>query len=268
MAKVLYKFNFFWQGPAAIAGLWYVLDYARLSRFLTRRNCSLAIVFILIGSALILTNDVHHWVWRGFLFDGAVQAQRGTAGWMLIAVGLLLAFLSIPVLLWLFIRSPLHRWPVALILAGKLISRAAYLVDVAAANPVAPLDPIILASNLYAMLLAVALFGFRMFDPIPMARKIMLEQMEDGMLVLDGDGRIVDLNPVAQTFLDATRKETLGREVRQALGEYPALQRLLDDPTITRTEIQGGPLAGTRCASLPWWTRAASASGNFYGCMT
>ena len=71
-----FQFQFFWQGPVIVAGLCFVLDYARLNRFLNRRNLGLLFAFVLVSSLLILTNNVHHWIWLDFTFDGAVRPPR------------------------------------------------------------------------------------------------------------------------------------------------------------------------------------------------
>lgn len=40
-----YKFKVYWEAPGTVAALWFVLAYARLGRFLTRRNLILLSVF-------------------------------------------------------------------------------------------------------------------------------------------------------------------------------------------------------------------------------
>ena len=217
------KFQFFWSGPMIVAGLWFVLAYARLTRFLTRTNRLLLLSYIILGSLLILTNEVHHWVWIGFPYDGAAYPLRGSGYGILVTLGYLLAFLTLPVLIWLFIRSPLHRWPVALILFGQLAVRAGLLLEAANANPVAPLDPTVLASNVLAVAYAVALFGFRIFDPLSVAREMAITQMREGMLVLDTRQRIAGLNPAAESILGLTVAGILGREIGEILPGWDAL---------------------------------------------
>lgn len=217
------KFQFFWQGPIAVAGLCFVLAYARLDRFLTRRTL-LPLSFLLItGSILILTNSRHHWIWIGFTFDGEPQPLRGNAYWILISFGYLLAWLNLPILIWLSIRSPLHRWPVAFVLGGQLVVRAAFLLEAANVNPVAPMNPFVLAVNFLAVVYALALFGFHMLDPIPMARETAITQMKEGMLVLDTDGKIVALNPAAANMLGAPTQRLRGMAARQVLPAYAAI---------------------------------------------
>ncbi len=251
-AKIFwYKSQFFWAGPAIVAGLCFVLEYARLGRFLTRRNLILLFIFLLLGSLLILTNDAHHWIWADFSYDdGVIHPLRGGGYWVLTALGYLLAFLNLPILLWLFIRSPQHRWPVALILCGQIIVRAALLLDAANANPVAPMDPTILASNFLAVAYAIALFGFRMFDPIPMARKTVIEQMREGMLVLDPSRKIVDLNPAAEKILGIPASRVRGRDAAEILPACPDLSARLDDPGTAQLEINLGTAGDARYYAL------------------
>ncbi len=141
---------------------------------------------------MILTNDFHHLIWLSFSFDGYVQQVRGTGFWILIGYGYLLVALHVITLLWLFVRSPLHRWPVGLILLGRLLTATAYFLGATNRNPFAPMDLTILTVNLSSGLYTLALFRFRMLDLIPVARETVIEQMREGMLVLDAQRRIVE----------------------------------------------------------------------------
>ena len=40
------------------------------------------------------------------------------------------------------------------------------------------------------LMYAVALFGFRIFDPIPLARQVVIQPLHSGILVLDSRGRV------------------------------------------------------------------------------
>lgn len=217
------KFQFFWSGPMIVAGLWFVLAYARLTRFLTRTNRLLLLSYIILGSLLILTNEVHHWIWIDFSYDGAAYPLRGIGYGILVTLGYLLAFLTLPVLIWLFIRSPLHRWPVVFILCGQLVVRAGLLMDTANANPISPLDPTVLASNFLAVTYAIALFGFRIFDPLSVAREMVITQMREGMLVLDTRQCVAGLNPAAESILGLTVASLLGRTIGEILPGWDAL---------------------------------------------
>jgi PAS domain-containing protein len=102
---------------------------------------------------------------------------------------------------WLFVRSPLHRWPVSLMLSGLLVAYVSvcagsctYLVSTAVNLTVAAV--VVLWS-----LLAIALFRFRIFDPLPFAWQAVFRQMHAGVIVFDARWRAVSLNPAAAVIL-------------------------------------------------------------------
>ena len=196
------------------AALWFALEYADLRRWLARRNLILLAVPPFLWILLILTNDTHHLLWSGFSFDGWVHPLRNAGGWILAAYVFGLALTMTFVFVWLFWRSPLHRVPVALCLCGQLVVRATYALKQARAIPAAPVDPLILAFSFTGAMWAIALFRFRLFNLIPIARGTVIDQMREGMLVLDGERRIMDLNPAAEKIL--------GVRAARARGGHPA----------------------------------------------
>jgi PAS domain S-box-containing protein len=153
--------------------------------------------------------------------DGDIQAVRGMGHLILSLSGLLVAIATLPILLWLFIRSTQHRLPATAIFCGQLAVRTAYLFGLADLEPFAPFDFTLLAVNFSALMYAIALFGFRIFDPVPMARRIVIEQMSEGMLVLDTQDQIVDLNPAAEKILGISKSRACGCQVNKVLPISP-----------------------------------------------
>ena len=77
----------------------------------------------------------------------------------------------------------------------------------------------------------ISLFRYRLFDLLPIARDTLIEQMTDSVIVLDGAGRILDINPAAQHLIQltssasATEKALLGQPIAVALTHWPSLLR-------------------------------------------
>lgn len=157
--------------PIVIARLCFVLEYAGLGRWLTRRTLALLAIPILLQLILVLTNEGHHLLWRGFTVDEAVIPLLGVAAWFLTGFVYLLLVVVVGICIWLFVRSPLHRWPVALILCSMLSTNTMFLLDTANINPFAPLDLTILSASFGFSMYALALFGFRIFDPTKRDRR-------------------------------------------------------------------------------------------------
>lgn len=233
-----------WQLPAVTAITCFVLEYAWPGRWLTRRNLALLSIPPLLLLGLILTNDLHHRVWRGFAIDGTVIPLRGPANWTFVAYAYGLGILHLVVLAWLFVRSPQHRWPVAFMFAGGIVGRVLYFLEAARVLPSGlpfNVPPIAFEYGMYA----IALFGFRIFDPIAAACQVVIAQMREGVLVLDLEGRVASLNPAAERILRLPVKEATGQPVRELLPAH--LEGPLADPAGAGLELSlpaGGQVDG------------------------
>ncbi len=210
-AKIFWaKVQSAWQPSLVTAELWFVLEYADLRRWLVRRNLILLAIPPFLWLLLILTNNTHRLIWSGFSFDGSVSPIRNATAWIFITYALLLGLVTIVVFVWLFWRSPLHRVPVALCLCGQIVARAAYGLKIAGKIPAIPVDPVVLSFDFGAVMFALALFRFRLFDLIPIARGTVIDQMREGMIVLDGERRIMDLNPATERILGVSAVRARG----------------------------------------------------------
>lgn len=189
------------QLPAVTAATCFALEYANPGRWLTRRTLALLSVAPLLALLLILTNGLHHWYWPALASDGSLPPLSGPAIRIALGYGLALVLVNTTAFVWLFIRSPQHRWPIALMIAGQVAGRALYAVGVAGGRAALQFDPVLLSLVIPMAAYAVALFSFRILDPLPAARRAAIEQMHDGMLVFDAQWRALSLNPAAERIL-------------------------------------------------------------------
>jgi PAS domain S-box-containing protein len=104
----------------------------------------------------------------------------------------------------------------------------------------------------------------RLFDLIPIAREALLEQMPDGVIVVDDQARIVDLNPAAAHILGATRPHLVGQPFAPAT-RVPRLSQLAQTPfsptTKRHIEWEAGP-HWYQVSSSPVTTRQQHAAGH------
>ena len=220
-----FRFQSVWRMPSVTAGLCFVLEYAYPGRWLTRRNLVLLSIPALLDIFMVVVND-SQLMWRRLQIgpDGSVVAYLTPAGVIMAAYGVGLVLVNAAVLLWLFIRSPQHRWPVALILAGQIANRSLYVIDAAHLSWPIPLDPLAVGVLLVATTYAIALFGFQIFDPRPTARRAALEQMRDGVVICDPEWRLAGINGAAAAILDTPAAQ----RPRQEIGRNPAGARRLE----------------------------------------
>lgn len=222
------QFQGLWQIPAVTATFWFVLEYSHLNRWLTRRTAVLLALPPLLFLLLAATNPAHHWIWLEFTHDNGIRFIRGPANWLFIAYGYGLSIASLLVFVWLAMRSPQHRVPIALILSGLLAMRVMYALDLLDVNPLFPMDPTVVFFVFPAMMYALALFRFQLFNLVPIAREAVIAQMREGMLVLDHQGRVIDLNRAAEQILDVPAARARGQPAMQILPRYSYLAPLLN----------------------------------------
>jgi signal transduction histidine kinase len=220
-AKIFwFKFQSVWQLPSVTASTCFILEYAWPGRWLKRRNLALLSIAPLVLVLLVLTNDLNHLAWSGFITDSSVLALRGPGIWLTIAYGYGLGLINLVVLAWLFLRSPQHRWPAALMVTGQIGVRIVYFLQQAyLVRSDLPLDVIGIA--FVDLMYAIALYGFRIFDPVPLARQTAISQLREGMLVLDRQGRILSLNPAAERIFGMTARQVKGRLFKELLPACP-----------------------------------------------
>lgn len=85
---------------------------------------------------------------------------------------------------------------------------------------------------------AYVIFRHQFMDLIPIARGRLIENMSDGVLVMDVQGRIVDINPAMETFLDAPSSSFIGKNVSEAINIWSESTEHLLTGLETRTELR------------------------------
>lgn len=206
--------------PVVTAITCFLLEYAWPGRWLTRRNLILFSIPCLFFLALVVTNDPYQLIWRGFISDGRIIPLRAPVNWIAIiyAFGFLGA-LNLIALAWLFRRSSQHRWPVLFILFGQVLGRTVFSLDAAGLiSSELPVD--ILGLDFELLMYTIALFGYRLFDPLPQALRTVIAQMREGMLVLDPEGRVTSMNPSAEAILGIKNRQANGRPILEVLPSY------------------------------------------------
>jgi signal transduction histidine kinase len=193
--------NAFWM-PVLTAMTCFALEYAQPGRWLTRRSLALLGIAPLAVLILLPSNGSHHLLFQGFSYNGSIVPLFGPVGLVLILYSLGLTSINAAVFIWLFIRSPQHRWPVAIMLTTQIMVRALSIFDTLIRDSWFLYFPEV---GFTIIACSLALFGFHIFDPIHMGRQTAIEQMQAGMLVVDVQGQVASLNPAAERILAGRR---------------------------------------------------------------
>jgi signal transduction histidine kinase len=214
--------KFQYLGIAAVAPLWFVFtsQYAR-ERWIGDPILR-AILWVIPITTVItaFTNDWHLLLWSSITpVDDGTRLVYGHGPWFWVALtfnyfvlgaGTFLLFRALR-------RFPLpYRRQTALITIGALIPWASNVLYVAGLLP-SGIDATPLA---FAVSGTAILWGFhrhRLLGLVPIARDLLIDSMDDGILVLDQYRHIVDINPPAERMTGCTI-ECVGVPVDRALA--------------------------------------------------
>ena len=92
--------------------------------------------------------------------------------------------------------------------------------------------------GLSGILFTYSVIRNRFMDIIPLARSHIIESMSDGVLVLDSQNRVVDINPAMEKFLNRGSASFLGKPVSEALDMWMDQNKSLFSGEETRTELR------------------------------
>jgi PAS domain S-box-containing protein len=229
------KFQAIWQLPVGATIACFILHYVGLGRWLTRRTYVLLFLIPLLCVLVMLTNNFHHLMWTGFRMNGNVVASPGKLFWVFNSYIYLLGILNFAVLIWLAIRSPGHRLAVAIIVFGQIIARVGYTLD--KLDAIGPGESVLLVIGVMLVAYSLALLRYHAIDPIAAARKAVLQQMNEGLFVLDLQGRIVDVNPMTASVLRINENSLRGKALTEAMPINAELIKQLENQETNPIEI-------------------------------
>jgi len=217
LTKVFWiKFQSVWQPFTVTVLSCFYLEFAGLGRFLTARKLLLLFVPAFLTAGLMLTNNYHQLIWTSFSLDALndhVVVEYGIGTWISLLYVILLGLVILFALLQFAVKSPQSRWPVALISFGLISGRIMYLLNSIFTDLFSPGESVFFVIGISCSFYAYVLFHYHVLNPIPLARSLVIEQMSDGMLVLDLQGRIIDINHAAELIFDKPTADLCGRSV-------------------------------------------------------
>ena len=151
-------------------------------------------------------------------------------GLLLIACGLLIRFA-------LKAQRPFRRQAGLLVLAA-LLPWIGNIISVLKLNPLQGLDLTPLIFTSVGLIFTYSLFRMRLLKLIPVARDTVVERMHDGVIVVDGQRQIVDVNPAAARLLHALDGQADGGLIGQPLARFLRDASAQESETVGPLEIR------------------------------
>jgi len=212
-----------------IAWLTFALEYTGRKTWINARRLTLLSILPLTTVVIIFTNG-QHGLFRTsqtLLSEGGFLVLNTTNGpwfWVHTAYTYLLIMIGLVLIIRALLSWPSqYRGQMVWILLATLTPLIANIITIFQLLPII-IDLTPFAFTVTGVGMAYALFRHRLLDIAPVARDLVIDGMKDGMIVLDANRRIVDINPAAQTILGlANEKQPIGKSMAEILGGQPSL---------------------------------------------
>ncbi len=245
----LFWANTTWLVSVFAPVLWFVLaiTYSQREQWLNPTRLALMAVIPGLSIILVWTTPIPGLVRNSAILEefGGIQFLVTTFGpwfWVLITYSYVLLFTGSVLLVQTAITSPsVYRKQAIAIVAGAVLPWAGNAIYLGG-TLTWPLDltPFALVGS--GLVMGWAMFRFNYLDIVPIAQDTLVQVMSDGVIVLDADDRIVNLNPVAEQVLDLRGATAVGRPL-ESLYEHASIFVAAEASETTRFErslIVGG----------------------------
>jgi PAS domain S-box-containing protein len=249
--------------------LWFafVLKYTGYDRWLTRRNLIFLLIMPFVTIFLAWTNGVHGLIWSSASYSPntlfpALYLTYGPWFWIHTIYSYLVMLGGTLIILRVLNLSPkMYRGQALALLLGALAPWMANLLFLAGASPLANLDLTPFMFTFSGLAVIWGFYRYQLMDIVPIARESIIEVMDDGVIVLNQQNRIVDINPAVEKIINQPVAEAVGKRIMDVIPDWNQMieRTVRIRPAYAEIELEGGRHYGLRISRL------GGRSGEFTG---
>ena len=229
---------------ATIPPIWLIFAayYTDRGRWFGRRAIGALFIIPLLTVVLVATSGLQDWFFTSsrFIEQGGssyLDLEHGWAFWVHAAYSYLLILWGTGYIARMLVTKPgLYRRQAAALLVGVAAPWVGNVVYLAGYMEYP--DPTPFSFAVLGLAMAYAILGFRLLKIIPVAREKLIEVIADGVLVIDPQNIVLDINPAAQQLLGLPAGELQGRSLVELARLHPALGGCCAELVEGRSEVQ------------------------------
>lgn len=209
----------------------------------------LALFVIEPAAVLILVwTDPQH----GLFFAGkraltaSVLLDGGPLFWLHVLYSYGLLLVATVILFEYALRSlRFYQLQIGAFIASLLLPWVANVLSIARLSPFPDLDVTPIVFTLTAIVILYDMLTRRLLDILPIARDLLVENMSEGLLVLDNDNRVVDFNAAARRVFSESDELTVGQRIDALMTRWSHLvdKYIVVEQLDTEIELDGNPPA-------------------------
>jgi PAS domain S-box-containing protein len=214
----------------------YSIIYAGHEDWLKKISVQIFLLLVpLSGILLAWTNEYHKLLWTDLIpssrANNAVDFIHGPGFlWVSLSGYFLVLLIALNLLQVATTSMDLPRKQARLMLLALAVPIASNLLYIFDRFNAPGVDWSSITFSITGVIFLIALYGSRFMEIVPTARNMMLDQMSDGVLVVDEHMRLVDFNPSARSISGIDQKDLWNPIYDTPLKEFPEIIALFEDP--------------------------------------
>ncbi|MEA5006792.1 MAG: histidine kinase N-terminal 7TM domain-containing protein [Rikenellaceae bacterium] len=199
--------------------LMFILRFTEKDKYLKPKYILLYLLPFFVTLCLLFIKRTEHLVWSGFSAiypeTNLMEFYHGPVFWIVYVffAYLMMAVGSVQILLFLIKHKKNYRRQGITILLGSLIPWTSSILYISGINIAPGLDLAPASIALSGIILIYAISYTRLLNLVPVAREALVENIPDGIIALDKQERILDINRAALNLLGIANSKVHGLSI-------------------------------------------------------
>jgi diguanylate cyclase (GGDEF)-like protein len=226
LKQIIAKFSYFGVVMVPVTWFAFAVSYTRRQMRLPPMLLNLICIIPLITLLLVMTNEWHGLIWSSSALISAngyvgMTSEPGTWFYGYAIYAYLLIIIGTTILAWSISQTTGELKPALAVILTPLVVCIANIFSFSPINPSPWFDTTTLGFAAAAMILDGGLLRYGVLDSIPVVRDRVVEQLSDGVVVVNSNGMIVDINPSALDIFATNRGRISNKSITRFVKTVP-----------------------------------------------
>lgn len=246
LEEMLFWIKIEYLGISFIPAFWllFISRFTGRDKWLSTTNFILLMKIPVITLLLVWTNNYHHLHYKSVSVDRTgdfplLSIQTGP--WYIVHTiyFYLLLLWGVYLLIDKFRKSdPVFKKQNLSVLIAAFIPWVANVAYLMGFRPMGHVDSTPFAFIITALAISVGLVKFRLMDIIPVARDKVIDAMNQGLIVADSMGRIIDLNRATRRILSLQAEKIVGKNIESIFNGQTSLLEYINEKKTGSVKIE------------------------------
>ncbi len=221
--------------------LMYIIHYSGRSGWLTLKNKLLLFTIPVITLVMVFTNDSHNLFYskQAMNLSGPFPTLSFIpAFWYYVHQTFVIITLSLSLFFLIKMMKntvSIYNRQILFLLMSTLFPFIGYLACLMRLIPYG-IDPVSFTFTLSGIIIYIAVFRFKLFEMLPIARSKLFEKIQDRVLVFDLNNRLIDYNQAASQQFNLSNKD-LGRKTPELFSIWPEMMQFIQNNLSGKLEM-------------------------------